>query len=182
MAACIFCRGFHGVHEAGCPFITPVENRTSGLTEEEYKLFDQRAQQWLDEEDASKPDMTITMVKAVMIGQMKLIRDLLLPPPDSKDPSITSMRAMSQLATEGEKFLSSLQKAMMAASNTRVSYTPQDEPGSGESDDDLDDALDGIADEDLPDVPIPSASLKPKLLPPAKPTFKKAKTAKKKGK
>jgi len=120
----------------------------------------------LYEDDASKPKLTLTLTEAVIMGHMKLIRDMLLPPGDAKDPSTTSLRAMSQLAVEGEKFLSMLQKAMLAAGaeNSRVEF----DGGSDEDEDqDEDDA-------ELP--PPPQFSLKarqPKALPPARPSSKK---------
>ena len=156
MAQCLFCKSHvAGAHTEKCPFNIDPENRSAQLSQAEYELFETRAQEWLDEEDASKPDMTLTLTKGSMICMMKMIRDALLPPP-GKDPSVTSFRATSQLLVEGEKFLGALQAALTAAGprGGGVGFNP--DPGSEDDEEDED----GFAPPALPPAP--------KQLPPAR--------------
>lgn len=161
MAQCLFCKsGVSGAHTEKCPFNIEPEKRSAQLSQAEYELFEARAQEWLDEEDASKPDMTLTLTKGSMICMMKMIRDALLPPP-GKDPSVTSFRATSQLLVEGEKFLGALQQALVAAGPRGGTVEFDPEPGGEEDEEDF-------------MLPPPTAP-KPKALPPARPRPKKRK-------
>lgn len=167
MAACLFCKSYtSNVHKKGCPFLIPEDERSSALSQDEYELFSARAQEWLDEEDASKPDMTVTLVKGVMIAQIKMMRDALLPAP-GKDASMVSLRSSHQLAEDGEKFLGSLQAALTAQMGAgRVGF---EDPGFEEDED----GGDGE------ESPPPNTMKRPPLLPKPKP--KALPPAKKKG-
>lgn len=157
MAMCLFCKSHvAGAHTEGCPFLIPAGERSAQLSEGEYAMFERRATEWLNEEDASKPDMTLTLTKGSMICMMKMIRDALLPPP-GKDPSVTSFRATSQLLVEGEKFLGALQEALTAAGgSSRVDFNP-DGGGDDQEDEDGEDSQ-----------PPAFLTPPPKALPPAK--------------
>lgn len=141
MAQCLFCKSHvAGAHTEKCPFNVDPEKRSAQLSQAEYELFEARAQEWLDEEDSSKPDMTLTLTKGSMICMMKMIRDALLPPP-GKDPSVTSFRATSQLLVEGEKFLGALQQALTAAGpRGDVGFDPNAADEDDDDDDDTEDA------------------------------------------
>lgn len=158
MAQCLFCKSHvAGAHTEKCPFNIDPEKRSAQLSQAEYELFETRAQEWLDEEDASKPDMTLTLTKGSMICMMKMIRDALLPPP-GKDPSVTSFRATSQLLVEGEKFLGALQAAITAAGPRGGSVGFNPDPGNEDDEEDGDE-------ESFAPPALPPA---PKQLPPAK--------------